>query len=45
LTKLPAAVHLYEDVGFEHVAPETLHMHHARADVFMELVPLPLPAD
>lgn len=37
-TKLPAAVHLYEAAGFRHVAPETLHMPYARADVFMELV-------
>lgn len=36
--KLPAAVHLYEALGFQHVAPETLHMPYARADVFMELV-------
>jgi len=36
--RLPAAVHLYEAVGFRHVAPETLHMPYARADVFMELV-------
>jgi N-acetylglutamate synthase-like GNAT family acetyltransferase len=37
-TKLPAAVHLYEAVGFRHVAPETLHMPYDRANVFMELV-------
>ncbi len=37
-TKLPDAVHLYESAGFEHVAPETLHMPYARASVFMQLV-------
>jgi putative acetyltransferase len=36
--KLANAVHLYESVGFEHVAPESLHMPYARADVFMRLV-------
>jgi GNAT superfamily N-acetyltransferase len=36
-TKLADAVHLYEALGFEHVAPETLHMPYARADVFMRL--------
>ena len=36
--KLPSAVHLYESLGFEHVAPETLHMPYVRADVFMQLV-------
>ena len=36
-TKLPNAVHLYEALGFRHVAPETLHMPYARADVFMQL--------
>jgi putative acetyltransferase len=36
-TKLPAAVHLYETFGFRHVAPETIHMPYARADVFMQL--------
>jgi putative acetyltransferase len=36
--KLTNAVHLYESVGFEHVAPESLHMPYARADVFMRLV-------
>jgi GNAT superfamily N-acetyltransferase len=36
--RLPAAVHLYEAVGFRHVPPESLHMPYARADVFMELV-------
>jgi putative acetyltransferase len=36
--KLVNAVHLYETLGFEHVAPETLHMPYARADVFMKLV-------
>ena len=35
--RLPSAVHLYEAVGFEHVAPETIHMPYARADVFMRL--------
>lgn len=39
--KLPDAVHLYEDLGFRHVAPETLHMPYDRADVFMELVLAP----
>jgi len=37
-TKLENAVHLYEELGFRHVAPETLHMPYARADVFMQLV-------
>jgi putative acetyltransferase len=36
--KLANAVHLYEALGFRHVAPETLHMPYARADVFMQLV-------
>jgi putative acetyltransferase len=36
--KLANAVHLYEALGFEHVAPETLYMPYARADVFMQLV-------
>jgi putative acetyltransferase len=36
-TKLASAVHLYEALGFRHVAPESLHMPYARADVFMEL--------
>ena len=36
-TKLPAAVHLYESVGFEHVPPESLHMPYLRATVFMRL--------
>jgi putative acetyltransferase len=36
--KLANAVHLYEALGFAHVAPETLHMPYARADVFMQLV-------
>ncbi len=40
-TKLANAVHLYEALGFEHVAPETLHMPYARADVFMQLVLTP----
>ena len=35
--KLQDAVHLYEAVGFQHVAPETIHMPYARADVFMRL--------
>ena len=45
--KLANAVHLYETLGFEHVAPETLHMPYARADVFMQLVldaPQPAPS-
>ena len=37
-TRLPDAVHLYEAVGFQHVAPERMNMPYARADVFMELV-------
>jgi putative acetyltransferase len=38
-TKLPAAVHLYESVGFRHVPPETLPpMPYTRASVFMEIV-------
>jgi ribosomal protein S18 acetylase RimI-like enzyme len=36
-TKLENAVHLYESAGFKHVAPETIHMPYARADVFMQL--------
>jgi len=37
-SKLPAAVRLYESVGFQHVSPERLPpMHYARADVFMEM--------
>lgn len=36
-TKLANAVHLYEALGFRHVAPETIHMPYARADVFMQL--------
>ena len=37
-TKLANAVHLYESVGFRHVAPEHLpHLAYARADVFMEM--------
>ena len=36
-TKLPAAVHLYEEVGFVHVAPEELGLPYDRADVFMQL--------
>ena len=35
--KLANAVHLYESFGFQHVAPETIHMPYARADVFMRL--------
>jgi putative acetyltransferase len=43
--KLANAVHLYEALGFEHVAPETLHMPYARADVFMQLTLVaPAPA-
>ncbi|OUE31004.1 putative N-acetyltransferase YvbK [Clavibacter michiganensis] len=35
---LPAAVHLYEAVGFRHVAPEEVgHMPYARASVFMRM--------
>jgi putative acetyltransferase len=35
---LPAAVHLYEAVGFRHVAPEQLgHVPYARASVFMRM--------
>jgi N-acetylglutamate synthase-like GNAT family acetyltransferase len=37
-TKLKNAVHLYESVGFRHVAPESLPpMPYTRADVFMEM--------
>jgi putative acetyltransferase len=37
--KLENAVHLYESVGFRHVAAESLpDMHYSRADVFMDLV-------
>lgn len=37
-TKLKNAVHLYESVGFRHVAPEHLpEMEYSRADVFMEM--------
>lgn len=36
-TKLAGAIHLYEAVGFRHVAPEALHMPYQRADVFMQL--------
>jgi N-acetylglutamate synthase-like GNAT family acetyltransferase len=37
-TKLANAVHLYESVGFTHVAPERIGpVPYARADVFMEL--------
>lgn len=35
---LPAAVHLYEAVGFRHVAPEEAgHVPYARASVFMRM--------
>jgi len=38
-TKLANAVHLYEAIGFRHVAPNTLPpMPYTRADVFMELI-------
>jgi putative acetyltransferase len=44
-TRLPAAVHLYESVGFTHVPAERIQpMPYARADVFMELVLPVLPA-
>jgi GNAT superfamily N-acetyltransferase len=37
-SKLPAAVRLYESIGFRHVPPDRLPpMHYARADVFMEM--------
>ncbi len=37
-TKLKNAVHLYEAMGFRHVAPESLpNMGYSRADVFMEM--------
>jgi len=36
-TRLPDAVHLYEALGFVHVAPEDLGLPYARADVFMRL--------
>ncbi len=37
-TKLPDAVHLYEWIGFKHIAPERrLPSPYARADVFMEM--------
>ncbi len=37
-TKLPAAVHLYESVGFSHVPPHELPPNnYARTDVFMRL--------
>ncbi len=35
--KLASAVHLYEELGFVHVAPQTLHMPYERANVFMVL--------
>lgn len=44
-TKLADAVHLYEDAGFIHVDPATLHMPYERADVFMQLVLADAPAD
>ena len=38
-SKLQDAVHLYESVGFRHVAPEALPpMPYTRANVFMEIV-------
>ena len=40
-TKLAPALHLYEALGFVHVAPETLHMPYERADVFMQLQLVP----
>ena len=36
-SKLGSAVHLYEQFGFQHVEPETLHMPYDRANVFMRL--------
>ncbi len=42
--KLPAAVHLYESLGFAHVSPSTIHMPYARADVFMQLMLVPSTA-
>ncbi|SMB91097.1 GNAT family N-acetyltransferase [Deinococcus hopiensis] len=37
-TRLPAAVHLYESLGFRHLPPERRpQLPYARADVFMEL--------
>ncbi|WP_423920732.1 GNAT family N-acetyltransferase [Frigoribacterium sp. 2-23] len=36
-TKLPAAVGLYESVGFEHVPASELGLPYVRADVFMRL--------
>ena len=36
-TKLASAVHLYEQAGFTHVDPASLHMPYERANVFMEL--------
>jgi putative acetyltransferase len=43
--KLANAVHLYQALGFRHVARETLHMPYTRADVFMALVlDAPAPA-
>ena len=43
-TKLANAVHLYESLGFAHVAPESLHMPYERADVFMSLELVPATA-
>jgi hypothetical protein len=38
-TKLQSAIHLYESVGFRHVAPENLPpMPYTRADTFMEML-------
>ena len=36
-SKLGSAVHLYEQFGFQHVEPDTLHMPYERANVFMRL--------
>lgn len=36
-SRLGSAVHLYEQFGFQHVEPETLHMPYERANVFMRL--------
>ena len=35
-TKLPNAVHLYESLGFCHVAPSELPVHYERANVWMK---------
>ena len=38
-TKLPAAVHLYETLGFRHVDRDALGpMPYKRADIFMQLL-------